>query len=58
MAVLSRCAHCGAGTDYLQAGLDSSHCLNCGWLTGADRTQVPREPVFEGGHDPAKLRPI
>ena len=54
---VTKCAHCGGGQDYLQTGLDSLHCLRCGHLTHVDGTQIPKEPVFDGGHIPENLRP-
>jgi hypothetical protein len=55
--MVRHCAHCGAGCDYLQAGLDSFHCLSCGHLTFTDGTPIPAEPIFDGGFDPSALRP-
>lgn len=52
---MHHCAHCGSME--LQAGFDTLHCLMCGHLTDFNGRQLPKEAVFDGGHNPSALRP-
>ena len=55
---MPRCAHCGAGSDYLQHGFDSFSCLRCGNLTDYEGNPLPVEPAFPDTYVPSQGRPI